>query len=737
MKNKILSIILSVVMIVSMIPLGMVTVSAATFQVSGKAPFYNGSFKVDGDTKVYLFDPAGYSQDALLKDFAGNGMNTSKACASGLVTNNARSYVISTVPYYNNMGEGDTYSFYVVVGPYNGDLFVSDTKSGTVATLSGATNIIVSDSAANKGEVSKTADKPFTGQGWYAKPSHTHKDATGADVTFKAVNDLTALKDLFANGGSGYLANDITADGDLTVTAANVNLCLNDKVLNLKNCHITVNSEKTFNLYDEGDTKRYYDKADSGLWTLKSEGTSAYTTTGGVITGGWATHGGAVYNLGTFTMYNGNIVGNRVGGHGGGVDVESGTFTMYNGNIVGNKANTGGGLKIGKTGIAKLSNAVIEGNCSTGNGGGILNNNALTVDNCTINNNVAKIYGGGIHNNGVVGSEVENGTVTISNTQITGNTANYGGGIHNGYKTILGEKVTITGNTATTLGGGISGYGQYGYEKKGQITFNGGEIVIKDNTCTNNSALANLALETGYTINIEKTLTDSDVHATVFSGTTATIGVLTSGYATYGADVFTYEGPNKLITNADGELEVVLPHTHAKGTEYMTDGRAHWLKCADEGCTLKTVEDYKDAFADDATLKETLGYKETVDVGGLMGRQGLVTDNVVSQTKGRTIIGLTEDQLKTVENNLIIVGSDGNKQVEVSVDCVYTYFYNGETKVEATGLTDGNDGNIVAFAIIDNNGSGEDITGYGYYRVYNDSLDNFMFDVLYAAPEKK
>lgn len=175
-------------------------------------------------------------------------------------------------------------------------------------------------------------------------------------------------------------------------------------------------------------------------------------------------------------------------------------------------------------------------------------------------------------------------------------------------------------------------------------------------------------------------------------------------------------------------------HTHTPGTEYMTNGVAHWLKCGGDDCDLETVEDYKAAFKKDETLKTTLGYKNTCDDGILMGRQGKIIDSVVSKTVGRTIFGLTQDQLDSIVNNLVIIGSDGEKQVNITVDCAYTYFYNGDQKVEA-----GKDGleAYAAFVIIDNDGTTNDdntINGYGYYRLYSDSTDNFLFDAQFRDP---
>ena len=213
---------------------------------------------------------------------------------------------------------------------------------------------------------------------------------------------------------------------------------------------------------------------------------------------------------------------------------------------------------------------------------------------------------------------------------------------------------------------------------------------------------------------------------------------------------YNYNNKQVLISGFWNNFSVF--HTHRAGTEYMTDGRAHWLACdnADGHCDLKTVEDYEIAFSsyEGPELKETLGYvdeEETAKNSMRMARQGKVNDGVVSKTDGRTIIGLTQDQLDKIGNKLVIVGSDdsdNNKQVSVNVDCAYTWFYNvdaqtGEAvKVEAANTTDLNGDPIAAFVIIDSALVNDTITGFGYYRVYNDTVSDstLIGEALYKAP---
>jgi len=125
-------------------------------------------------------------------------------------------------------------------------------------------------------------------------------------------------------------------------------------------------------------------------------------------------------------------------------------FTITNG-----RSDGGGGIRnsaphpnIGGYGLT-VTNCTISGNAAD-YGGGILG--ALTISNSTISGNSA-MYGGGICNLG--------GGVRISNSTISGNLADVdGGGVYN--SGTLGEFVfsiiensTISGNSATGNGGGI------------------------------------------------------------------------------------------------------------------------------------------------------------------------------------------------------------------------------------------------------------------------------------------
>jgi hypothetical protein len=112
---------------------------------------------------------------------------------------------------------------------------------------------------------------------------------------------------------------------------------------------------------------------------------------------------------------------------------------------------------------AELDNLTIENGSFPGlSGGAIENSGTLLISNSILSGNSA-YFGGGIDNAG---------TLTISNSTLSGNSGTYGGAIFNGgILTVNG--CTFSGNTASADGGGI---------------INDGTLTVSLNTFNNNSA---------------------------------------------------------------------------------------------------------------------------------------------------------------------------------------------------------------------------------------------------------
>jgi hypothetical protein len=193
-----------------------------------------------------------------------------------------------------------------------------------------------------------------------------------------------------------------------------------------------------------------YDESDSiGASTLNSltvTGTGATTITDN--------RSGPVLNVnsGTVTLSGLTITngaGSLSGGGGGGIR-NSGALTIDN-SIVSNdiaapvgSAASGGGI-YNSGGTLTVTNSTLSGNSSS-SGGGIYNSGGtLTVTNSTLSGNSAA-SGGGIYNSG--------GTLTVTNSTLSGNSSPSGGGIYNSGGTLTVTNSTLSGNSSSS-GGGI------------------------------------------------------------------------------------------------------------------------------------------------------------------------------------------------------------------------------------------------------------------------------------------
>ena len=187
----------------------------------------------------------------------------------------------------------------------------------------------------------------------------THKNVGDHDAevstTFTAVTDHNGLQNAATNGGSVYLANNITINAAITVTG-NLTLCLNGYTLKntASNTRVIHVNGGTLNLTDCGSTG---------------------TITGGSITG----NGGGVYNQGTFAMYGGKISGNTAN-MGGGVYVLGDGFIMYGGEISNNTAKyNGGGVYNARLNTIIAGGSIKNNTANDSPSGGIYMNQSITL----------------------------------------------------------------------------------------------------------------------------------------------------------------------------------------------------------------------------------------------------------------------------------------------------------------------------------------------------------------------
>jgi hypothetical protein len=151
--------------------------------------------------------------------------------------------------------------------------------------------------------------------------------------------------------------------------------------------------------------------------------------------------------------------------------------------ISGSNFTSGNGGAFNNSGTLTVSNSTISGNSSSF-GGGIYNSGTLTVSSSTISGNSATQNGGGIYNN-------SSGVLNISNSEISGNSASYGGGIlTRGNLTISNSK--LSANIANDGNGKGSGGG----------IRNEGALTILNSTLSGNTAYGGGGISNGSSLTI-------------------------------------------------------------------------------------------------------------------------------------------------------------------------------------------------------------------------------------------
>jgi hypothetical protein len=171
-----------------------------------------------------------------------------------------------------------------------------------------------------------------------------------------------------------------------------------------------------------------------------------------VITHGRVTlsNGGGILAAGTLTVSNSTLSANSAD-YGGGMYKTDGTLTVTNCTLSANSASYFGGGIYNASGMLTVSNSTLSANFAALSGGGILNYGTLAVTNSILSSNSAD-YGGGIWNVGTL--TVSNSTLSSNRAYHTPDQAGLGGGIFNsGTATV--SNCTITANFGDNGGGGI------------------------------------------------------------------------------------------------------------------------------------------------------------------------------------------------------------------------------------------------------------------------------------------
>ncbi|MCA9919391.1 MAG: hypothetical protein KC445_15635, partial [Anaerolineales bacterium] len=149
---------------------------------------------------------------------------------------------------------------------------------------------------------------------------------------------------------------------------------------------------------------------------------------------------------------NGGVISNNSALHNGGameIRDELGQFILNGGEIANNSAVSLGGAIYNDQGTLTVNGGTIHSNSSDDGGGAIATNSwsHTNINAGAILTNTAVITGGAIYNQG---------TLTVTNSTFSGNSAATGAAVANEDGTATLTNVTISANSATANGGGVS-----------------------------------------------------------------------------------------------------------------------------------------------------------------------------------------------------------------------------------------------------------------------------------------
>jgi predicted outer membrane repeat protein len=181
---------------------------------------------------------------------------------------------------------------------------------------------------------------------------------------------------------------------------------------------------------------------------IYSTGAAKLTMNGVVLTGGVGGGGGAINASADVEITHSIISGNQSGVNGGAI-AALGTATLTNMTLSNNRStsNSGGGVFAD---IVNLTDSVVSGN-SADSGGGISAVTAATLLRTTvIGNHAGSGGGGGLY----VFDAPPNGVATITDSTLSGNDTTGAGGAVFAQSVVL-KNVTVAGNQAAIGGGGV------------------------------------------------------------------------------------------------------------------------------------------------------------------------------------------------------------------------------------------------------------------------------------------
>ncbi|RBP50599.1 choice-of-anchor Q domain-containing protein [Arenicella xantha] len=266
------------------------------------------------------------------------------------------------------------------------------------------------------------------------------------------------------------------------------------------------------------------------------------TLTGGLIEGGESNGGGVLAYSSTLTLNNTTVSGNTASRRGGGIAAASSTINLYD-SAVNNNLSTGGestganggGISAGTAGSINITNSTVSGNTAFRVGGIYASSVNVTLSHSVMRSNAALDQnfseGGAIH--------IRNqASLTVNNSTLSGNSAQDGGAIAAlSGPTISVNNSTLSDNSAASRGGGIW--------VVGYLTPRATTLTLNNSTLSGNSAASRGGGINSYgsTVILNQTTLSANSAATGGAGIVASHGFNDTGTLTLN---------NSIIANSAG-----------------------------------------------------------------------------------------------------------------------------------------------------------------------------------------
>ncbi len=323
------------------------------------------------------------------------------------------------------------------------------------------------------------------------------KDGTAAETTYldgEGRNNVTVRNDVLKIATSGRyvytFTPDSTTNGKLNVTSSSplseLPDYIQDAALGIDKFDITTTGYRVFADSKSGHVKLGKLGGEGRTFTISGGSGNEFDKTIDGILADNTTKGEGIKLSGGQTLKLQNISDfknfkNAIVSNGGTIDIDNVTFLNNEGEI------KSGVLDISDTNENTIDNSAFSDNKSNENGGAIkIKTAGLKINNTSFTNNAAGVMGGAIHS--------ESGsTLTITDTNFTGNKAQKGAAIYSSQSDVIisaiNKDVLFENNNLT----GMQGSSGTGIEvHAGDLTFNAGSsktITIKDRISVNNGNL--------------------------------------------------------------------------------------------------------------------------------------------------------------------------------------------------------------------------------------------------------